>query len=1020
MRIAPAILLTICYCVSGLFAGTEAEQSDELVGRWEELPLFPSRRAIRPCIGIEPSGALWVPSKNIARYWDGEKLVELDNLNLPSGNYVYGLHGGMNRKLYASRSNKQNNNNQLYELVDGQAIYITDFHHDKSYNHPALYVSKSGLLCNWGTRFLAVYIQNQWKQIEAYLHPRYALTFDSGEKVHFYYNRNLYSVDRHGNFDKRQISAPIESIPGRKRIHGAVWGQDKMLIFDCGSKQVYAYYLDSGEPVDTEPIHSYLDNRPVYDLFSTNNGDVWLLIRDPELRTYVFLRITPEGDITTVNETARLGWDNTQFWQYPHSVLSASDGSIWLSSRRDGIVRYKNGRMQIFGWRQGVNFGRCRYILEGSQGQIYVSSDNGVHVFLPGQPAKPPAWVHEWQDYRINSLCPVRDSEGYIWMLLEDHPGWISRWDGYRWNHIKVPFDTSKYHWPITDDKGHILLLQQGSVRWYDISQNEVNQYKNFKDMLVAAVARGAKRFNTDDLGIVVKNSKIWVGHHSSCIVSYFDGDRWDDFLVSRIDIDYLYESPKYGIMIRSEAGKYYALDRGHITPIEIPKQTPSRWLMGSKSLQPFEQEILDAHTDEYIPVERAEDGKLYMLVRRESNDTSTSLDNGYRRADLIDRDITRVKPGLWGGHWSDHLGGGICRFFGGRALGCDFHKTPVSHIDKSEILEDRAHNLWVVGGHVFMKRLSDFKLTTEKVPTETKRSVTIKTKALLASQPQSNTRLFWRFKEGPWHGGERTNSATIYFPTDGIYQIDMVAMEPIGGITPEINFTINATVSLPDTILTETAPYISKDIIWQIPASAVPSEPGQIPHFAYRIDEKEWQQAYKDKMISFQGLEPCEYNIQVAAVEEERYYDVTPLSFNVTFAPDYNLIVKKRLDLIISNDPNESQTALTEIKMAGPDVLGVLQQRLAEARKAEQTISFLERLIREIQRGLPQVKYPHIFDPIPPPPQRLAKARKIIKLIGALERLIREIQQGPQNVEHPRRFDRIPPPPPPPRQPIR
>jgi hypothetical protein len=267
------------------------------------------------------------------------------------------------------------------------------------------------------------------------------------------------------------------------------------------------------------------------------------------------------------------------------------------------------------------------------------------------------------------------------------------------------------------------------------------------------------------------------------------------------------------------------------------------------------------------------------------------------------------------------------------------------------------------------MKPLSDFKLTTEHVPINAKRSVTINTKALLAGQTQSNTRLFWRFKDGSWHGGERTNSATIDFPADGLYQIEMVAMEPIGGITPELSFTINATVPLPDTILTEIGPYTCKDIIWQIPASAVPSGPGQIPHLKYRIDKKDWKQAYKDKMISFQGLEPGEYNIQVAAVEEERYYDATPLAFSVTFAPDYNLIVEKRLELIMSDDPNESQTAMAEIKMAGPDVLGVLQQRLAEARKAAQIIPLLVRLIREIQRGPQGVEYPRRFDHMPPPP---------------------------------------------------
>ena len=533
MRIASAILLTMCFCVSGLSAGTEADQSDELAGRWEQLSLPPSRHSGVSAIGIEPEGTLWAMANNSVYYWDGNEFRQPINTKLTSGYYLAKLYGGPDRGLYATQTGEHDHTGKVYKLADGQAIYVTDFYYDVSHAHPGFYVSKSGLLFNWGIRFLAVYLENEWKRIETRLHTRETLTFDTGEKVYFYYDPFLYSIDRHGNFDKRQIPAPIESIPGRKRIHGAIWGQDKMLIFDYGSKQVYAYHLDTGEPVDTEPIHSYLANRPVYDVFSTNNGDVWLLIKDQELRSYVFLRITPEGDITTVKETAQLGWDNTQFWQYPHSVLSASDGSIWLSSRQNGIARYKNGRMQVFGWRQGVNFGLCRYLFEGSQGQIYASSHNGVYVFHPDQPTKPPAWIHEWQEYRLASSHPIHDFEGNIWMFLENHPGRISRWDGYRWHHIKVPFDTSNVSETLmADDKGHLLITLRDSYRWYDISQNEINQYEKFKDMLVAAVARGAKRFKPDGLyqpSIVVKDDKIWFRYDSGFLVSYFDGKRWDD-----------------------------------------------------------------------------------------------------------------------------------------------------------------------------------------------------------------------------------------------------------------------------------------------------------------------------------------------------------------------------------------------------------------------------------------------------------------------------------------------------------
>ena len=988
MRIAPAILLTICFCVSGLLAGTEAEQSDELVGRWEQLSLPPSRHSGVSAIGIEPEGTLWVMAKNSVYYWNGkefhrprkgywdeEKFQPLAG-KLTSGQYLTSFYGGSDRGLYATQKGEHEHTGEVYELVDGRAIYVTDFYYDVSYAHSGFYVSKSGQLFNWSKHFLAVYVQDQWKRIQTRLSPRGILILDTSEKVYFYYGPALYSVDRHGNFDKRQITSPIENLPEQKRVHGVLWGRDKMFILAYFSKKVYAYHLDTGEPVDTEHINLYLDNRTIWDVFSSADGAVWLLISDPELRSYVFLRITPEGNITTVDETTKLGWNNTQCRQFPHSVLNASDGSIWFATRRKGIARYKNGRMQVFDWQQGVTLNRCRYLLEGLQGQIYASSPNGVFVFRQDQPSQPSTWVHQWQEYRLASSRPIRDFEGNICMFLEDHPGQISRWDGYRWNHTNVPFDTNGLSRVMADNCGHLLWEARAypAEGCYDISASDTKHYPNTKSMLVAAVTRGANRFYTDSSFqgcFVLEGGKIWFGYHNSSIVSHFDGERWDDFSM-RDDIYYLYESRRYGILFRTQGVKYYTYDGGQITHVDIPKQGPTRWLLGPKALQPFEQELLDEHPDEYIPVERAEDGKIYMLVRNENDNTSTSLDSSYRRADPIDRYIKTVTPGLWGGHWSDYFAGPVYRFFGGRVLKCDFQNTPLlgNVHEIRQVLEDRAHNLWIdTGRQVLIKRLSDFKLTTEHVPTETNRSVTINTEAHLAGQPQSNTKLFWRFKNGSWRGGERTNSATIYFPSDGLYQIEMVAMGPLGGTTPEMSFAVNATVPLPDTLLTETGPYISKDVTWRIPASTVPSEPNQIATLAYRINEKEWQQAYKDTMILFQGLEPGEYNIQVAAVEEERYYDATPPALNVTYAPDYNFIVERRLELIMGDDPNKAQAALAEIKMAEPDVVPVLRQKLAEARKVLQLIGALERLIREIQRGPRDIEYRRRFEYGPPPP---------------------------------------------------
>ena len=52
------------------------------------------------------------------------------------------------------------------------------------------------------------------------------------------------------------------------------------------------------------------------------------------------------------------------------------------------------------------------------------------------------------------------------------------------------------------------------------------------------------------------------------------------------------------------------------------------------------------------------------------------------------------------------------------------------------------------------------------------------------------------------WVGGREGDSVTINFPQTGRYEIELVAMGPLGGITPQsLSFAIDAQVSLPDTL---------------------------------------------------------------------------------------------------------------------------------------------------------------------------------------------------------------------------
>jgi len=819
-RIMRCVLIVSCaLTLSGGFAGgEELAVGGEVLGNWEKLALPPSKHAGIHHIGMEPGGVLWAMANNRLHYWAGESFQEPANTELRSGSYLEKLWGGGDRRLYASQKGQEEHQGKLYELLDGNALYVTDFYYDLSGEHPGLYVSKSGRLFNWGNRFLAVYIDGQWKRIEARFNLRPTVICDLGDEVYFYYNQQLYRVDGAGNFTHRNISWPVKSVPGRERIHGALWGSARMFLLRYGGKEIYVYDLNTAEAVDTSRISLRLAGRNVYDVFRAGDGSIWLLVDDRKLRGCVFLRITPDGVITTIEETAEFAWDNSRCRQFPQSVLNASDGSIWFGSPKEGIARYHDGKMQWFGWRDGLSFGNSRHILEGAQGEIYAASHDAVQVFRPGKiPASVPVWASQWAEYRVAGSHPVRDSKGNIWMFLEDHPRQASRWDGKRWHHMKVDFKPSEVNRLMADDNGHILLdMHTYDDGCYDICPTQVRRYDNIQQLLLAAVNRGVKRFFPDNSfqGCLVQHDgKVWYGYRNDNRVHYYDGVRWDELAMSQ-DIHYLYDSPGYGMLLRTRGGRYYTYDRGQLVPAQIPQRGPTYWLLGTKYLQPYEKELLDAHPREYVPVEQGENGKLNLLAPCEKPDQDGI--QCYCRGRVLDKYLEGLNPGHRGGHWSSYIAGPIFRFFGDEVIECDWRNTPLlGRVHEiREVLEDRAGNLWIDAGfysgarHVYVKRMNKFELRSNEVPSEAKCSVTLSPRALLGGEEQPGSRIFWRFKSGRWMCSESGKPVTIDFPEDGWYEIEMVGMGPLGGLTANrLHLGVNARVPLSETVVTEQGP---------------------------------------------------------------------------------------------------------------------------------------------------------------------------------------------------------------------
>jgi hypothetical protein len=924
----------LCISVCLIATGGTVSRGGELVGRWEELPLPQRKHARIKSPGVEPGGALWILFNNSVYYWDGGKFREPADDKLTSGYHWSALVGGRDRPLYGTQRGKEGHKGKLYELTDGQAIYKADFYYDSPYEPACTYVSKSGRLFNWGKRFLAVYVEGKWERIEGPLSIRGTLIFDVQETVYFYFGGRLYWFDEGSGFESREVGFGGERRPPYMR--GVLWGSSTILFYQHRGKKVYAYCLDTHEAVGVEQINARITGRTIQGVHRMGDGSVCLQAHSSRLGKSDFLVIAPDGTISKLSEEV------SEYWAFAKRTLNGSDGSVWLGSP-ENVVRYKDGGLDVFGWRQGVKLGDIRHLVEGGQGEIYAAAYSRIYVFRRGVSEPIPSWVNRWVQYRVaDAMGLIRDFEGNIWTCLEAYPGKMSRWDGNGWFHVEVPFDTSQTYRAIADDQGHILVgMLDYPSGCYDVGPDGTERYEDYRSMVVAAVRRGAKRFWTGRMfgGCFTSGGdRIWLVNDGAG-VNYFDGDRWDVFRI-RDDALYIFESAEYDAVVRARHRKYYGYDRGQFIEIKAASGGATRWLLGGEVLQPYEQKLLRSRPGEYIPIELSEKGMMYLLCPCEADGEADGW-TSYCRGEEIGEKPVRFAKGFYGGYWGYNRKDPILRVFGEKAMHFGYCCTPFnSWVHPAQpALDDRGHNLWFETNHcasahepregsrrhvryVFMKRMTDFELKVSELPSQAKRSVTVKAEALCAGEPETGSRLFWRLGGGRWRGGAESGSVKIDFPDAGRYIVELVGMGPLGGTTTgTVRFVVDASVPLPDTMLTREGPYLSKDILWEIPAEAAPSEPGQTASLAYRIDGGKYRDAYKGRMVCLAGLEPGN-----------------------------DWVVESRLGAILGDDVDAAQAALYEIKMAGDDVVAVLRGKLAEYRRGVRLVPILEALLRELE----------------------------------------------------------------------
>ena len=950
----------------GCASGVVTTPGQPALGRWEPMIAVKDFHSLT----ADSGGVIWVQHDQDLAWLDKGQARTPAGPRLATIYYLTTFFGGPDRGAYLAQGGPEQHQGMLYRLADGRATYLTDFYYDVAYEKPCLYISKTGRIFSWGREFLAEYADGKWVRIDARL-GLYPCILDVGDTVWFYCNQKLCRADAGGRLSVRDIEVPIKATPGQRWVHGALLGRDTMLLVDYESKSIYACKLETGERVLEARLGAAFAGLDASFCFGAADGSAWVLAQDKASDTHrfdrqIFYRVTPGGDVRPMFETAALKWFDTRSLGYPSSILLASDGSTWLGGPDGDVARWKDGRLRIFDWRDGLDLAAADFISEMPDGRIIaaprgvLSGGGSAYVFRPDVPSPPPpADLALWTDYRADRHGIIRDGKDGLWMFLADRPGEASRWDGAAWRHVKVPFDTAKVGRCMGDDRGHLVVQAEGEAPGaYDVSVGGVARYADLRALLVAAVEAGVRRFepSPDFAGcMVLDGGRIWFGYAGDTTLFHYDGRKWIG-VPQEVKIRSVVESPKYGMLATDDAyrPRFYTYHERQMTPIATVMQKGDRGLIGPWGLQPFEEELLDRYPGLYEAVECAGRYQWCALTRtREQGEVH------YSRGDEPEALAVRLIPAQAGGFWTS---GNTWPFreLDGKEFHFDMGRTPFRGQDICQVMDDPAHNVWFAtyessaARHVWVKRLDRLRLKVADTPARCGRELKVKAKPEPPRLGAGGLRLFWRVDGGLWISGDSGGEATVCFPSSGPHEFQILGMDPTGGTMPRIvTRRVTATVALPRIVARMPGPMTVEDIIWTPPVWAKPSDSKELARVVYRTGDGEWEDASSGR-ISMAPFKPGTYEIEFTAQEYPMFRDPTPVRLKVTYAPDARCIVEKRMAALAGEDTQRSWAVRKELLEAGPLIVPVIREKLREGPENPRVREAFEEILKKYGAASP------------------------------------------------------------------
>lgn len=911
---------------------------------------------------VEPGGPVWIMSNNKIFYWSGSEFSEPVTGPMPSGTRFSGLYGGEDRGAYAMQRGDGEHEGLLYRLSDGGAHLVTSFYYEVSHEKPGLYVSRSGMVFNWGHRFLAHLTTDGWERAEVRLGlPRDTCVFDLGEHVYFYYDNNLC---RGGNDGIKVMEPPQwhKARPGQNRSVGVRWGETRALLVNYGEQAgIFAFDLETCNEVPLDDARTALGTTRVFDAFSLPDGSVWLMVFPQGERAYTFIKLGTDGKVEPVLSTGEVPWDNSRCWLFPESVLVTSNGAIVFGLPQDGIAIWQNDKVRRYGWREGFATG-VLHLHEDHRGNLWAPVGDQVARFrLDGEsiPALPA--FADWTEHLLVSGSRIWELEpGLLAMFRAETPKQLSRWDGSNWSLQTLPFDRSKIGRSMVDDCGHLLIAMSAFPDGvFDVGPQEVKRFEGMPALLAAAVRRGAKKFQQYDgyQGVVVESpDRIWYGYHNSNTVILIEGDRTDEISFTE-DVSYIYPSDAYGMLVLTEDGRYYRYDRGQM--VEVP-QSPGNEklkLLGYNGFQPYEPTLVaDAQPYHYPVLWDGSERRLYFSVK----DAEAAAEGICSNAPFVvlSRYVEQLYPSARGGAWLEYFqgAGGPARIIANRRFDLDFSKTPIAGSLIRRAREDRVGNLWVESApyagtvHAFVYELGKVRLTHEPLPPVCGRTLSFGAK-VLPERYESQANPLVRVSPSDWvPAGSDGLQFTVRFPESGTYTVEVGALIMGSLLQSTPAFTLQATVALPNTIRTDASEgsILLDDPFWEPPIAGEKTVEGARLSLQWRVNGQEWQNLFTDSSCYLADLKPGSHVIDFAAEEDEFWTDPSPLSIPICYAPDYVKAVDRRVSDLLDSNPERQERASRELVQLGKIAPDVVERRLEAAEAEAKLVPLLRQILRQ------------------------------------------------------------------------